>query len=140
MDPYATMYLIVKDPQAYNHWGIKENKNKGKNTLEDMEVPPIVDPNLFQQVNSILLQQMQVDDPTMGLYYFDDDMEPTLFLEARGSNPTTYIEKKVTYIIKLYDTVKEAFGEMIVQLVCYHTFDFCMGFCLTFVGGIPIFY
>ena len=41
---------------------------------------------------------MQVDDPTMGLYYFDNDMEPTLFLETKGADPTIYIEKKVMYI------------------------------------------
>ena len=94
MDPYATMYLKVEYPQAYNNQGIKDNKNKGKSSMEDVEAPPIVDSNLFCQVNSILLQWKQVDDPTMGLYYFDNDMEPTLFLEAKGANPTTYIEKK----------------------------------------------
>ena len=37
---------------------------------------------------------MQVDDPTLGLYYFEDDNEPTLFLEARDTKPTTYTKKK----------------------------------------------
>ena len=60
MDPYATMSLIVEDPQVYNQWGIKDNKNKGKSLMvEDIEAPPMLDPNLFrQQVNSILLQRM----------------------------------------------------------------------------------
>ena len=66
--------------------------------MEDVEAPSIVDSNLFCQVNSILLQSMQLDEPTMGLYYFDDYMEPTLFLEAKGDDPTTYIEKKVMHI------------------------------------------
>ena len=44
---------------------------------------------------------MQVDDLTLGLYYFEDAIEPTLFLEARGANPTTYTKKKVIYIFLL---------------------------------------
>ena len=58
MDPYATMYVIVKDPQSYNHWGIKDSKNKGKSPMEEVEAPPNVDPNIFCMVDSILLQQM----------------------------------------------------------------------------------
>ena len=34
MDPYATTYLIVEDPQPYNHWVIKDNKHKGKIPME----------------------------------------------------------------------------------------------------------
>ena len=34
----------------------------------------------------------------MGLYYFDDDMESTLFLEARGVDPTTYTKMKVMHV------------------------------------------
>ena len=50
MDPYATMYLIVKDPQLYNQWGIKDNKNKGKSPIvEDVETPLVADPNLFHR-------------------------------------------------------------------------------------------
>ena len=48
MDPYATiMYLIVEYPQAYNHWGIRDNKKKGKIPMEEVESPPSVDLNLF---------------------------------------------------------------------------------------------
>lgn len=47
MDPYATMYPMVDDPQEYNHWGIKIDKNKEKRPMEDIEAPPMVDPNLF---------------------------------------------------------------------------------------------
>ena len=52
MDPYATMYLIVEDPHNYTQYGIKENKNKGKSPMVEMEAPPSVDPNLFCMVNS----------------------------------------------------------------------------------------
>lgn len=41
---------------------------------------------------------MQVDDPTMGLYYIDDDTKPTLFLNAKGADPTTYTKKKMVYV------------------------------------------
>ena len=34
----------------------------------------------------------------MGLYYFDNELEPTLFLETKRANPTTYMENKVMYI------------------------------------------
>ena len=30
VDPYATMYMVVEDPVNYNQWGIKIDKNKGK--------------------------------------------------------------------------------------------------------------
>ena len=30
IDPYATMYFVVEDPMNYNHWGVKIEKNKGK--------------------------------------------------------------------------------------------------------------
>ena len=30
IDPYATMYLVVEDPMNYNQWGVKVDKNKGK--------------------------------------------------------------------------------------------------------------
>ena len=66
--------------------------------MVEMEAPPSVDPNIFQMMNSILLQQMQVDDPTLGLYYFEDDMKLALFLKARGVDPTTYSKKKVMYV------------------------------------------
>ena len=99
MDAYATMYLIVKDSHLYNQWGIKDNKSKGKSSMvEDVEAPPMVDPNLLWQVNSILLQQMQVDGATLGLDYFDNDTKPTLILEAWNTNSTTYTEKKVMYV------------------------------------------
>ena len=41
---------------------------------------------------------MQMDDPTMGLYYLEDSTGPTLFLEARNANPITYIEKKMMFV------------------------------------------
>ena len=68
MDPYATMYLVVDEPLKYNHWGIKMDQNKGKETMfEEIETPPRVDASLFKQINSVLLQWMQMDDQTMGL-------------------------------------------------------------------------
>ena len=49
MDPYATMYLIVNNPQLYNQLGIKNDKNKGKIPMgEDIKAPPPVDPTLFR--------------------------------------------------------------------------------------------
>ena len=98
MDPYVAMYLIANDPQVYNHLGIKDNENKGKSPMEDIKAPTMVDSNLFHQVDSILLQQLQVDDPTMGLYYFEDATRPTLFLESKNANPTTYTKKKMMYV------------------------------------------
>ena len=98
-DPYATMYFVVDKPLNYNQWGIKIDKNKGKEPIfEEVEASPPVDPSLFKQINSILLQQMQMDDPTMGLYYLKDPTGPTLFLETRNANPITYTEKKVMYV------------------------------------------
>ena len=47
MNLYATMYLIVEDPQRYNHWEITDDKNKEKSPMVEVEVPPNVDPNLF---------------------------------------------------------------------------------------------
>ena len=41
---------------------------------------------------------MQVDDPTLGLYYSEDNTKPSLFLEAKDANPTTYAKKKVMYV------------------------------------------
>ena len=41
---------------------------------------------------------MQMDDPTTGLYYLEDSIGPTLFLEARNANPITYTEKKMMYV------------------------------------------
>ena len=66
--------------------------------FEDIEAPALVDPSLFRQINFVFLQRMQVDDPTLGLYYFEDAIEPTLLLEARGANPTTYTKNKVMYV------------------------------------------
>ena len=68
IDPYATMYLVVEEPLSYNQWGIKIEKTRGKQPIiEDMKTPPLVDPSLFQHKNFVLLQWMQVDDPTLGL-------------------------------------------------------------------------
>ena len=53
---------------------------------------------MYKQINSVVLQRMQMDDPTMGLYYLEDSTGPTLFLEARNANPNTYIEKKMKYV------------------------------------------
>ena len=108
MDLHATKYLIVEDPQVYNHWGVRVRINKGKSPMSDIEGPPLVDDNLLCQVNSILLQQMQVDDPTMGLYYLELDPEPTLFLEARGADPTTYTDKKVMYVFLKKDLISDS--------------------------------
>ena len=95
IDSYATMYLVVEEPLSYNQWEIKIDKNKGgKPMFEDIEAPPLVDPSLLRQVNFVLLQWMQEDDPNLALYYFEDAIEPTLFLEARGANPTTYTKRK----------------------------------------------
>ena len=63
-----------------------------------IEAPPPMDSRLFKQINSIVLQQMQMDDPTMGLYYLEDSTGPTLFFEARNANSITYIEKKMMYV------------------------------------------
>ena len=41
---------------------------------------------------------MQADNPTMGLYYFDDNTKPTLFLAAKDAHPTTYIGEKMMYV------------------------------------------
>ena len=49
-------------------------------------------------MNFVLLQWIQVDDPTLGLYYLEDAIGPTLFLEAKDVDPTTYTEKKVMYV------------------------------------------
>ena len=63
MDPYATMYLVVDEPLKYNQWGIKMDQNKGKEPMfEEAEIPPPVDTSLFKQINSVLLQRMQMDD------------------------------------------------------------------------------
>ena len=99
MDPYATMYLVVDDPLDYNQWGVRVDKNKGKEPMgEEVEVSPPVDPSLFKQINWVVLQWMLMDDPTMGLYYLEDPTGPTLFLEAKKANPITYTDKKVMYV------------------------------------------
>ena len=41
---------------------------------------------------------MQMDDPTIGLYYLEDLTKPTLFLETITTNPITYTKKKVMYV------------------------------------------
>ena len=93
------MYLVVDDPMNYNQWGIKIDKNKGKEQMFDkIEAPPLVDSNLFKQMNSVVLQWMQMDDPNIGLYFLEDPTGPTLFLEARNSNPITYTKKKMMYV------------------------------------------
>ena len=99
IDPYATMYLVVDEPLNYNKWGIKIDKNKGKEPMfEKIEAPPPVESRLYKQINSLILQRMQMDDPTMGLYYLEDSIGPTLFFKARNSNPITYTEKKMMYV------------------------------------------
>ena len=99
MDPYATMYLVVNDPLDFNQLGMRVDKSKGKETLgEEVEVSPPVDPSLYKQINSVVLQRMTMDDPTMGLYYLEDSTGPTLFLEAKNANPITYTDKKVMYV------------------------------------------
>ena len=96
MDPYATMYLVVDVPLKYNQCGIKINPTKVKETMyEEVETPPPVDASLFKQINSILLQRMQMDDQIMGLYYMEDPGGPTLFVEARNANPITYTKNKM---------------------------------------------
>ena len=70
IDPYATMCLVVEDPMNYNHWGVKIDKNKGKEQMfDEIETPPLVDSSLYKQINFVILQWMKMDDPTMGLYY-----------------------------------------------------------------------
>ena len=66
--------------------------------FDKIEAPPLVDFRLYKQINSVVLQRMQMDDPTMGLYYLEDSTGPTLFLEARNANPITYTEKKMMYV------------------------------------------
>ena len=66
--------------------------------FDEIEAQPLVDCRLYKQINSIILQCMQMDDPTMGLYYLEDSTGPTLFLEARNANPITYTEKKMMYV------------------------------------------
>ena len=93
------MYLVVEDPMNCNQWGIKIDKNKEKESMfDEIEAPPPVDSRLFKKINSVVLQRMQMDDPTMGLYYLEDPTWPTLFLKARNANPITYTEKKVMYV------------------------------------------
>ena len=58
--------------------------------MVEMKAPPNVDPNLFYMVNKVLLLWMRIDDPSLGLYYFKDEMKLTLFVKARGADPTTY--------------------------------------------------
>ena len=65
--------------------------------FDKIEAPPPVDSRLYKLINSIVLRRMQMDDPTMGLYYPEDSTGPTLFLEAKNANPITYIEKKMMY-------------------------------------------
>ena len=65
---------------------------------DEIEAPPPVDSRLHKQINSVVLQWMQMDDPTMGLYYLEDFTGPTLFLEARNANPITYTKKKMMYV------------------------------------------
>ena len=44
IDPYATMYLVVDNPMNYNQWGIKIDKNKGKEQIfDEIKAPPPVD-------------------------------------------------------------------------------------------------
>ena len=66
--------------------------------FDEIEAPPPVDSRLYKQINFVVLQRMQMDDPIMGLYYLEDSTRPTLFLEARNANPITYIEKKMMYV------------------------------------------
>ena len=39
-----------------------------------------------------------MDAPTLGLYYLEDTIGPTLFLKVKDVDPTTYTEKKVMYV------------------------------------------
>ena len=49
IDPYAIMYLVVDNPMNYNQWGIKIDKNKGKEQMFDkIEAPPPLDSSLFK--------------------------------------------------------------------------------------------
>ena len=66
--------------------------------FEEVEAPLLVDSNMFKPIKFVIFQQMQMDDPTMGLYYLEDPIGPTLFLKARNANPITYMEKKAMYV------------------------------------------
>ena len=49
IDTYATMYLVVDKPFNYNQWGIKIDKNKGKEPMfEEVEAPSPMDSSLFK--------------------------------------------------------------------------------------------
>ena len=41
---------------------------------------------------------MEMDAQNKGLYYMEDPMGPTLFVEARNANPITYTKKKMMYV------------------------------------------
>ena len=66
--------------------------------FDEIEAPPLVDSRLYKQINSVVLQRIQMDDPTMGRYYLEDSTRPTLFLEARNASPITYTKKKMMYV------------------------------------------
>ena len=54
------MYLVVDEPFNYNPWGIKIDKNKGKEPIfEEIEAPSPVDSSLFKHINFVVLEWMR---------------------------------------------------------------------------------
>ena len=65
MHPYGSMYLLIDNTYNTDKWGILQTNNKGKQTMDEGEKQPRVDPKSYRPFYSIRVRTWHVDDPSM---------------------------------------------------------------------------